>query len=56
MNFIVEMMFLFFLVLKLTHTVDWWWWWVTSPLWSIPAIFIIAMIPMAIAETVMERK
>ena len=26
-------LFLVFLVLKLTHVIDWSWWWVTSPLW-----------------------
>ncbi len=25
--------FIVFLVLKLTGTIDWSWWWVTSPLW-----------------------
>ena len=32
-------LFLIFLVLKLTNTIDWSWWWVTAPLW-IP--FLIA--------------
>jgi len=32
-------LFLIFLILKLTHTIDWSWWWVFSPLW-----FPIAMI------------
>ena len=26
-------LFLIFLVLKLTNYIDWSWWWVTSPLW-----------------------
>jgi hypothetical protein len=26
-------LFLVFLVLKLTDNIDWSWWWVTSPLW-----------------------
>lgn len=26
-------LFLIFLVLKLTGNIDWSWWWVTSPLW-----------------------
>jgi hypothetical protein len=30
---IVGLIFLVFLVLKLTGVVDWSWWWVTSPLW-----------------------
>lgn len=30
-------LFLVFLVLKLTDNIDWSWWWVTSPLW-IPVV------------------
>ena len=26
-------LFLIFLVLKLTNQIDWSWWWITSPLW-----------------------
>lgn len=26
-------LFMVFLILKLTGTIDWSWWWVTSPLW-----------------------
>jgi hypothetical protein len=33
-------LFLIFLVLKLTDNIDWSWWWVTSPLW-IPVVFVI---------------
>lgn len=33
-------LFVVFLVLKLTNVIDWSWWWVTAPLW-IPAAFII---------------
>jgi hypothetical protein len=29
-----------FLVLKLTHNIDWSWWWVLSPLW-IPIAMVI---------------
>lgn len=28
------LLFLVFLVLKLTHVIDWSWWWVTAPLWG----------------------
>ena len=35
-------LFLIFLVLKLTNTIDWSWWWVTAPLW----------LPLAIAAAV----
>lgn len=27
-------LFVVFLVLKLTHVIDWSWWWVTAPLWA----------------------
>lgn len=29
----LDILFIVFLVLKLTKTIDWSWWWVTSPLW-----------------------
>ena len=32
-------LFLVFLVLKLTNYIDWSWWWVTAPLW-IPIVII----------------
>lgn len=41
-------LFIVFLVLKLTHTIDWSWWWVTSPLWGpfalLGGFFILAAI------------
>ena len=36
-------LFIIFLILKLTNTIDWSWWWVTSPLW-IPAGFLIIVL------------
>jgi len=35
-------LFLIFLVLKLTDHIDRSWWWVTSPLW-LPLVFIVIM-------------
>lgn len=35
-------LFLIFLVLKLTGYIDWSWWWVTAPLW-IPFIFVLIL-------------
>jgi hypothetical protein len=35
-------LFVVFLVLKLTHNIDWSWWWVTAPLW-IPAILGVSV-------------
>ena len=41
-------LFIVFLILKLTENIDWSWWWVTSPLW-IPialavSIFFVVLI------------
>ena len=36
-------LFIVFLVLKLTHTIDWSWWWVTAPLW-IPTAFVAGIL------------
>lgn len=35
-------LFIVFLILKLTGSIDWSWWWVTSPLW-IPVGLIIVL-------------
>jgi hypothetical protein len=45
-------LFIVFLVLKLTHTIDWSWWWVTSPLW-IPVVLIIVIA--IIAELIINK-
>ena len=37
-----DVLFIVFLVLKLTNTIDWSWWWVTSPLW-IPLALVIVL-------------
>lgn len=34
-------LFLIFLVLKLTNVIDWSWWWVIAPLWINCIIFLI---------------
>ena len=33
-----------FVVLKLTHVIDWSWWWVTAPFWGGFAIFMVIVI------------
>ncbi|MGV0919751.1 hypothetical protein ACTS94_05090 [Empedobacter falsenii] len=33
-----------FVVLKLTHTIDWSWWWVLAPIWIPLGIFLIGLI------------
>jgi len=37
-------LFIIFLVLKLTHVIDWSWWWITAPLWCGLALFIIVLL------------
>lgn len=34
------LLFLVFLVLKLTNYINWSWWWVTAPLWATPVVFV----------------
>jgi hypothetical protein len=36
-------LFIVFLVLKLTKVIDWSWWWVTSPLWIPLGIVLIIL-------------
>ena len=43
---IVGLIFLVFLVLKLTGVIDWSWWWVTSPLW-LAALGVVAVLILA---------
>lgn len=40
----VEILFLVFLVLKLTGVVAWSWWWVTAPLWVSGAFYVIFLV------------
>jgi len=46
-------LFVVFLVLKLTGNIDWSWWWITSPIW-IPLLAAVAiLITLIIAFVVM---
>lgn len=37
-------LFVVFLILKLTGNIDWSWWWVTSPIWIPIALVVIILI------------
>ena len=37
------LLFVVFLVLKLTNVIAWSWWWVTAPLWAGFAIFFLVV-------------
>ena len=41
---IFTVLFLIFLVLKLTNTIAWSWWLVTAPLWLPSGIFLVIML------------
>jgi hypothetical protein len=36
-------LFIVFLILKLTGTINWSWWWVTSPIWIPLALGVVVM-------------
>lgn len=38
------LLFLVFLVLKLTEVIAWSWWWVTAPLWGGVLLWIVIML------------
>jgi hypothetical protein len=40
--------FIVFLVLKLTGHIDWSWWWVTAPLWIPIGLFIVFLIVLSL--------
>lgn len=42
------LLFLVFLVLKLTHVVAWSWWWVTAPLWLSAVVFVCVVLAVAV--------
>jgi hypothetical protein len=41
-----------FIVLKLTHYIDWSWWWVWSPVLISVAVFFLVVIPIAIVAAI----
>ena len=46
---IPTILFIVFLVLKLTGNIDWSWWWVTSPLWiPVAAVFVLIAIVLVV--------
>jgi membrane protein YdbS with pleckstrin-like domain len=49
---ILTIMFVVFLVLKLTGNIDWSWWWVTSPLW-LPIVSIIGLIALIMVVAIL---
>ena len=46
--------FLVFLILRLTHYIDWSWWWITAPLWG-PLAFVTAILMLVVAAVFIKR-
>lgn len=38
-----SLLFIVFLVLKLTHVIDWNWWWVTCPIWIPVGLYLVIL-------------
>ena len=52
-------LFIVFLVLKLTNVINWSWWWVTAPLWIPSAIIIgigLLVVVAFIIEMILKKK
>jgi membrane protein YdbS with pleckstrin-like domain len=48
-------LFIVFLILKLTGNIDWSWWWVTSPLWIPLAFIVIALFIIGVFVVIAKR-
>ena len=51
-----SVLFVVFLVLKLTDHIDWSWWWVTSPLWISGLIGVLVMLLVFLFQFMYDRK
>lgn len=49
------LLFITFLVLKLTEVIDWSWWWVTAPLWG-PAILAVVVFLVTLSFLTIRRR
>lgn len=47
-------LFIVFLILKLTNTIDWSWWWVSAPLWIPLCIILLALVILGIITILNE--
>jgi uncharacterized membrane protein (DUF485 family) len=52
----VGVLFIVFLVLKLTGVIAWSWWWITAPLWGSVAIGLIMLIASMIVVVRQAKK
>ena len=53
---IATVLFLIFLVLKLTKVITWSWWWVFSPLWISVGVVLVVFVLWALVLTVLKLR
>jgi len=51
-----SVLFVVFLVLKLTDHIDWSWWWVTSPLWISALLGVLVVLLVFLIQFIHDRK
>lgn len=51
-----SLLLLAFIILKLTHYIDWSWWWVLSPVWITVAFVVLVVVVTAVIEANAEIK
>lgn len=52
-----ELLFILFLILKLTGVIDWSWWWVTAPLWiplGLAVLILIVLVLWGLAGSITD--
>ena len=55
---LTAVLLIIFVVLKLTHNIDWSWWWVLSPLWiplSLYLVFVVILFIAIIIEKLIRK-
>ena len=48
-------LFVVFLVLKLTEVIDWSWWWVTAPLWIPIGLVVVLTVLLGVLSAIFDR-
>ena len=51
-----SVLFIVFLILKLTGNIDWSWWWVTSPLWIPITLGVIILGVVGLIAVLLNKK
>ena len=45
-------LFVVFLILKLTNVIDWSWWWITAPLWIPLCIVVVFLVIVGLVTSI----